>query len=137
MKNMIYLFVFFVLLLPFVAFGDTYQDVAGTSQMIADEFKHLWDFMYDDNPSFIKRTAVGLTAEAAKAKFFVQLELIKFGWSVAESLINDLQIMSEITAQSSLLPQDVRQALVDMRFMDGLNLLVQAIVTRYVLDMVL
>lgn len=112
MKKSLFLLFIFV---PFFAFGDAYQDVAGASQMVADSFGEMWGYFFDDVPSMFQRLT---------------------GWAVAKVIIQDLNIMSQITSQISLLPQDVRQALIDMRLFDGMNLLFNAYMTRFVMNFI-
>jgi len=130
MKKILFLMFVFV---PFLAFGDTYQDAAGASQMVADSFSEMWAFFFDDVPSMFQRATGWIIVWLVKAKIYAQLELMKYSWGVAKVIIADLNIMSQITSQMSVLPQDVRQALVDMRLFDGLNLLFQAFMTRFVM----
>jgi hypothetical protein len=68
-----------------------------------------------------------------KLKLFAYLEALKFSWVVGKQILLDFNIMSQITAQINLLPQDVRQALVDMRIFDGLNILLNAFMTRFIM----
>jgi hypothetical protein len=128
-KSLLLLFVF----APFLAFGDTYQDAGGASQMVADSFAEMWDYFFDDVPSMLQRLTAWAIVWYVKAELFVKLELMKYSWGVAKIIIQDLNIMSQITSQMSLLPQDVRQAFVDMRLFDGINLLFQAYMTRFVM----
>lgn len=133
MKKSLFLLFIFV---PFFAFGDAYQDVAGASQMVADSFGEMWDYFFDDVPSMFQRLTGWAIVWLVKAKLFFQLELMQYSWGVAKVIIQDLNIMSQITSQISLLPQDVRQALIDMRLFDGMNLLFNAYMTRFVMNFI-
>lgn len=128
-----------LLILPMVVFaqdaGATYKDEAGTSQMIADSFKELWSYFFDDVPSMMERFFAWAIIWLVKAKIYLQLESMKFAWGVAKVIIADLNIMSQITAQMGALPPDVRQALVDMRLFDAINLVLQAYVTKFVMGL--
>jgi len=128
-------FSFFILfyLFPYIAYADTYQDAAGTSQMLADNISLFWKFLFDDTPTLWHRFWSWAVKWYVKAKLFAYLEALKFSWIVGKEIIIDLNIMSQITAQISALPQDVRQAFVDMRLFDGLNLLLNAYMTRFVM----
>ncbi len=129
------LFILF-LFLPFVALGDEYKDVAGSSQMVADSFGDMWLFFFDDIPSAIQRATAWFIVWAVKAKLYFQFEMIKYSWGVAKVIIENLNIMSQITAQLGALPQDVRQACVDMRLFDGMNLLFTSYVTKFVMNFI-
>lgn len=118
---------------PFLALGDTYQDIGGASQMVADSFDEMWTYFFDDIPTLFQRATGWFIVWSVKAKIYMQLELMQYSWGVAKVIIADLNIMSQITAKMALLPQDVKQALVDMRLFDGINLLFQAFMTRFVM----
>jgi len=104
--------------------------------MVADSFKDMWGFFFDDVPSVLERWASYAIIWLVKAKLYAYKELMQFSWGVAKVIIQDLNIMSQITANMSLLPQDVRQALVDMRLFDGVNLLFQAYATKFVMNFI-
>lgn len=130
MKKLFILFLF----VPFLATADTYTDIGGASQMVADSFDEMWTYLFDDVPSLIERATAWFIVWSVKAKIYMQLELIKYSWGVAKVIIADLNIMSQITSQISVLPIDVRQAFIDMRLFDGINLLFQAFVTKFVMN---
>ena len=131
MKKIILLLVLFI---HFFAFSDTYEDVAGASKMVADEFSGFWDFFFEDIPSIITDLFKFLMETALEVKLFMMIHFVKASWAIAKEMIESLQIMSTIAANVNLLPQDVRQALVDMRLFEGFNLIVQAYVTRFVMN---
>lgn len=122
-----------LLLTPYLVFAQEYKDVAGTSQMLADEIADYWTYVFDDIPTMLERFWAWLIVWLVKVKIYTQIELMKFSWNVAKVIIADLNIMSQITANMSLLPQDVRQAFVDMRLFDGINLILNAYVTKFVM----
>jgi len=125
--------IFFLFAVPFVVSADTYQDVAGTSQMMADSIGDFWKYLFDDVPTLWDRFWAWVLVWYVKAKLFAYLELIRFSWAIGQVIIADLNIMSQITANISALPADVRQAFVDMRLFDGLNILMSAFMTKFVM----
>ena len=126
---------FILVMLPFLAFANTttYEDAAGTSQMLADNITGFWTYLFDDMPSALERFWAWLLQYWVQMKLYAQLELMKFSWGVAKAMIENLSIMSQITAQISVLPIDARQALIDMRLFDAINLLIQAWMTKFVM----
>jgi hypothetical protein len=123
-----------LLCVPFLAFADTYKDISGASQMVADSFSSLWTFFFEDIPSVITDLFKFLMEIALEVKLFIAYHFMQAAWLIAKDMIDSLQIMSTIAANVHLLPQDVRQALVDMRLFEGFNLIVQAYVTRFVMN---
>lgn len=130
MKKLIFLIFVFV---PFAVFADTYQNAGGASQMVADSFGELWTYLFSDAPSLFQRAFNYAYEFAFKIKLYlVEMSLIA-SWAIAKEIIESFQIMSTITSTIGTLSPDVRQALVDMRLFDAINLLLQAQVTRFVL----
>ncbi|OUR82684.1 hypothetical protein A9Q75_05180 [Colwellia psychrerythraea] len=123
-----------LLLVPFLATADTYTDVGGASQMVADSFTDLWDFMYTDVPDLIQRAIAYFITWSIKGKLEFYKVFIVYAWGMAKVIILDLNIMSQITSNMSALPVDVRQAFIDMRLFDGINLLLHASVTKFVMN---
>lgn len=130
MKKLFFLF----LLVPFLATADTYTDVAGASQMVADSFTAMWDFMYTDIPDLIQRAIAYFIMWTIKGKLEFYMMFIPYAWGIAQVIIEDLNIMSQITSQMSVLPVDVRQVFIDMRLFDGINLLLHAYITKFVMN---
>ena len=129
-------FLLLLLFIPFSASAGIYQDIAGAYQMISDGFTSLFDFLFSDIPDLFQRATAYFIVWSTKAKIYGYLSMMKFSWGVAEIIIQDLNIMSLITSQMSLLPQDVRQAFVHMRLFDGINLLFNAYMTKFVMNFI-
>lgn len=129
------LFVAF-LFIPFVVFADTYEDVAGTSQMFADYIDDMWLFVFTDVPTVIDRFFTWLLTWWVKLKLFAYYHFIRAAFGIAKVLLADMNVMSQITTGMTLLPQDVRQMLVETRLFDGVNLLIQAFATRFVMRLI-
>lgn len=128
-------FILFTLFFIFSSssYAGIYQDIAGAAQMVSDSFNEVYTFFFNDIPSLAQRFFAWFIVWFVKAQLFLKLKLMTFAWGVAQVIISDLNIMSEITSQVSSLPQDIRQAIVDMRLLDGMNLLLNAYVTKFVM----
>lgn len=132
------LFILFVFLSPIYVFADetTYQNVGGAAQAMGDFFSDIWAFFDDDVPNFFERTLAYIIEKITLFKIAAQIEVMKLAWSVAKAIMENFQIASKLTSAVNGLPQDLRAAISDMRIMDGLNLIIQALVARYVLRFV-
>lgn len=128
------IFLLAFLFIPFLAFSNTYEDIGGASQMVADELGGFWTFFFEDIPSIITDLFKFLMVIALEVKLFIMTHMLLAAWAIAKEMIESFQIMSTITANMNLLPQDVRQVLVDTRLLEGFNLVVQAYVTRFVMN---
>ncbi len=131
-KLFIFLFMFFV---SFSAFSDTYTDLAGASQMVADSFDDLWTFFFTDTPNMIERAMAYLLQKFLEVKLYAYAEFLKLAYNMAKVMIENLNVMSTITNQMSLLPQDIQQAIVQSRLIDGFNILIQARLTKFIMGL--
>lgn len=127
-----YLFIF-LLLTPFFVLADTYQDTAGVAKSLGDYFTDFWDFFDNDVPNFFQRALAYITEKIVLFKINAQIESMKLAWTVAKSIFENFQIGSKLANAASALPQDVKAAIVDMRLFDGLNIVINAYIARYVM----
>jgi hypothetical protein len=130
------IFILVALLFPFFVFADTYQDAAGASQMVADGFDDLWVFLFTDTPNMMERFMAYALEKFVQMKLWAYFEFIKMSYNIAKVILADLNVMSTIASNMTLLPQDVRQMLVETRLFDGVNLLIQAYATKFVMRIV-
>jgi hypothetical protein len=125
-----------ILLIPTLTLAQQYEDAAGTSQMLADTIGDYWDFVFTDTPSMIQRFLAFAVEWAVKIQMYIFFESVKMSWGISKAIIENFGVMSQITAQLTLLPQDVRQVIVESRLFDALNLVLNAYVTRFVMRFV-
>lgn len=63
----------------------------------------------------------------------MEIQTMKLAWTTAKAIMENFQIASKLASAISVLPQDVKGGLVDLRILDGVNIVLQAYVARYVL----
>lgn len=130
---MIKYFFYILLLIPFFVSAENYQDTAGVAKSIGDYFTDFWDFFDNDVPSFFQRAVSYLVEKVVLFKINAQIEAMKLAWTIAKAVFENFQIGSKLASAASALPQDVKAAIVDMRLFDGLNIIINAFIARYVL----
>ncbi|MFY8351490.1 DUF2523 family protein [Pseudoalteromonas sp. SSM20] len=108
----------------------------GAAQMQGNFFTDFWGFFETDVPNFIDRFWSYITVWAVKFYFEMKLESIKFAWFIAKEILESFQVGSQIASAANALPNDVKAALVDCRFFDGLNIYLNALVTRFILRII-
>ncbi|PJG58828.1 DUF2523 family protein [Aeromonas cavernicola] len=64
----------------------------------------------------------------------VKLETIKFAYLVAKQIAIDINISGYLVSSISQMPNGVRWALQELGFANGLNLLINAYITRFVMN---
>ncbi|KTF16889.1 DUF2523 family protein [Pseudoalteromonas sp. H105] len=127
------LFLIFLFIPMLAIAADEPTGLANFAQKVGDYFTDIWSFLDDDVPSFFERALAYIVEKWTLMRIAAELEAIKLAWSVAKTILENFQIASKVTSASNALPQDVKAALVDMRFFDGVNIIIQALVARYVL----
>ncbi len=63
-----------------------------------------------------------------------KLEMLKFAYLVAKQITTDINLSGYLLSSLSQLPSGVRWALEKMNFVNGLNLIINAYITRFVLN---
>ena len=109
------------------------QGIQAAADVASNFIEDIWSFFDDDLPDFFKRALVYILEKITLFKISAQIEAMKLAWSVSKSVIESFQIGSKLASAASALPQDVKGALVDMRLFDGLNIIIQAFIARYIL----
>lgn len=124
---------FILFAFPALALADTYTGEAGEMQMTADFITQFWEYFESDVPDFTKRMLAYIFEKAVVVKLYIELETMKLAWSVAKQILANLEIASKITSLANALPQDIRAAIVDMRLFDALNIVLNAVLTRFIM----
>lgn len=105
----------------------------GAATVASNFISDIWDFFDKDVPEFFQRALAYIIKQVVLFQINAQIEAIKLAWSVSKEILESFQIASKIASTANALPQDVKAALVDLRFFDALNIIVQAFIARYVL----
>ncbi|MFK3869620.1 DUF2523 family protein [Pseudoalteromonas rhizosphaerae] len=129
------IFILITLFLPFFALAEasTYNGFEGAATAMANFFTDIWTFLDDDVPNFFERMILYVIEKITLIRIAAELEGLKLSWSVAKAVMENFQLASKVLSAANGLPQDVKAALVDMRFFDGLNIIIQALLARYVM----
>ena len=122
-----------ILFIPFLALANEPSSMAVFAQKAGDFFTDTWAFFDDDVPNFLQRAVIYVTEKAVMFAIELKIEAIKFAWKVAKAVLENFQVSSKIVAAANSLPQDVKAALVDMRFFDGVAIIIQALATKFVM----
>lgn len=126
-------FILILFLFPALVFADNYEGVSGAAKSFGDYVTDFWSFFDDDVPSFFQRATSYVLEKLILMKINFELGSMKLAWTVAKSVMENFQVASKVASAANALPQDVKAALVDMRLFDGVNVIVQAYIARYVL----
>mgnify|MGYP001249456305 CR=1 FL=1 len=95
-------------------------------------FADIWDFLTIAIPNAIGKLFIFLSTYALYIKFYLLKASLEFSHSVAVSFLGLVDIKSAINSAISGLSPDLRQAALDFRFFDGLTLVIEAAITRFV-----
>ena len=105
----------------------------GAATVASNFLSDFWDFFDNDVPNFFQRSLTYITEKIILFKINAQIEAMKLAWSISKNILESFQVGSKIASAATALPRDVQAAIVDMRLFDGLNVIIQAFVARYVM----
>ncbi|WP_429065829.1 DUF2523 family protein [Aeromonas veronii] len=91
-------------------------------------------FFTDGVPYIVSRTLAYIVEYGLYLKIQSEIMMIKIGFAVAHQIIQDLNISATLQPLLSSLPSGVRWFLAEFRILDGLNLVLHAIVARFTLN---
>ena len=137
-KNLFFLVLCFS---PFMVFAtvtpvepaEALKGVQGAATAAGNFIDDFWSFFDEDVPNFLERSLAYILEKIVLFKITAQIEAMKLAWSVAKTVLESFEIGSKIAAAATALPRDVQAAIVDMRLFDGLNIIIQAFIARYVM----
>ena len=99
-------------------------------------FQVIYDFITIDIYNLITEAVAFIILHWTLFSLKLQLSFMQFSWDVASVIIADLQITQKINESLNLLPNDVVQKLHFFNVTSGLNLIINAAVTRYVMGFI-
>lgn len=91
-------------------------------------------FLTDGVPYIVSRTLAYIVEIGVYVKIQGELMMIKVGYSVAHQIIQDFNISAILQPLMSALPSSVQWFLFQSGIVDGMNMVLHAIVTRFVLN---
>ncbi|HHQ4535672.1 TPA: DUF2523 family protein [Aeromonas veronii] len=101
---------------------------------LAQSVNDIHSFFVDGVPYIVSRTLAYIVEYGLYLKIQSEIMMIKIGLAVAQQIIQDLNISATLQPLLSSLPSGVRWFLAEFRILDGLNLVLHAIVARFTLN---
>jgi len=122
------LFIIFVLLFSSSSFAGGFTD------SVASFFVSMWEYLTLDIPLFLKNFLTWLLQYIMLAKLTSMIFFSQLAYTVASTFIDNLSLVDVIQTSIGSLDSDIVQTLIDVRFFDAFTLIMEAFVTRYILD---
>jgi len=104
-------------------------------EFIADFFNAFWAFLASI-PALIDDILVKIGAWIVIALTKAKIEFIEFAWDVAREVLNQLDVSSTIEHYWGQLDSQVLGVATYLKLPEALNMIINARVTRYVMDMI-
>ncbi|MCJ8294288.1 MAG: hypothetical protein MJK15_07765 [Colwellia sp.] len=125
------LFLLFMFSFPSFAFA------AGEGGMsffsgVMDFFAGIWDFIWVTIPATVNQFFVWLFTYMLYLKFYFLKASLEFAHAVALGFLDMVNISAVVNSAIDSLPSDLKQVALDIRFFDGLTIIVEAAITRFV-----
>lgn len=125
--------IIFLLLFSIPSYAFASDGIGGFAQDAVDTFEFFKFFITDGVPSFFTRLVAWVVEFYIYIKFMMYLETIKFAWSVAELILQDLSISENLASMFNSMPSSIRAFAFDCRIVDAINVVLNAYFTRIVL----
>lgn len=109
--------------------GAFFSEVVG----IGEDF---WTLTTDTTPSMIDRLTAWFLEYYVLMKIIAFKTALELSWSVAGVVLEDLALGSKLNMMLGFLPNDVQVALVELRILDAIELILQAYVARFSMDLI-
>jgi len=116
--------------------SDTSISFSGFFEDVASFFNGIWFFLTVEIPTAITNFFVWLISWLIFLKYTMFLHAIEFASQIATSFLDLVELNSMINLAVADLPSDVRSVLVDVGFFEGLTILIEAVITRFVYNMI-
>ncbi|MEQ3725773.1 DUF2523 family protein [Alcanivorax sp.] len=104
-------------------------------EFIADFFDAIWQF-FDSIPALIDDWMVKAGAWIVIAATKAKIAFIGFSWSVAQEVLNQLNVSSTIETYWGQLDSQVLGVATYLKLPEAFNMIINARVTRYVMDVI-
>lgn len=97
-------------------------------------FVDIHAFLTDGVPYIVSRTLAYVVEVGLYLKIEGELMMIKIGYSIAQQILQDFNISGILQPLMSSLPSSVQWLLFQSGAVDGVNIVLHAVVTRFVLN---
>lgn len=108
--------------------------IGGFFTAVVEFFNDIWLFFTDTVPSKIQQFFVWVVTYLVYLKFYFIKSSIEFSYAVAIGFLNMVNISVVVQSAVDALPLDLQQVTADIRFFDGLTLIIEALVTRFIYE---
>ena len=130
------LILLFLILISFSSMAADNQGFSGFFTAIGLFFNDIYEFITVIIPRKITEFIFWIKLYLLYYKFYSMLEVLRFSHDLAITFFHQLNISEVIEVATSNLPPDLQKAALDMRVFDSLNLLIEALITRFVYSVV-
>lgn len=102
---------------------------------VGDKLNGIHYTITEEVPGLLHRFAAWGVEFYALCVISAKMEMLKFAYLVAKQITTDINISGYLLSSLSDLPSSVRWALNQLGFVNGLNLIINAYITRFVLNL--
>jgi len=103
--------------------------------IIGSIFESIWIFISVDIPNFFNRLLAYIIKYTVLLKFNTLIHTTEFAYSIATDILQTLNLTQIINASIGRLDSDLVQTLINIRFFDAAQLIIEACLTRFILNM--
>lgn len=107
--------------------------ISGFVQDVKDFFSDIWLYLTEAIPAMFYRLGAWLVEGIVYVKVVMMYQSMMFSWNVAKVILEDLQVSSLLMSALGGLPPSLRAFITDCRIVDGINVVLNAYATRFVM----
>lgn len=124
-------FIIFTLFFSSSVFAADFDFIA----TIGSIFESIWVFISVDIPNFFQRLLAYIIKYTVLLKFNTLIHTTEFAYSIATDILQTLNLTQIINSSIGRLDSDLVQTLINIRFFDAAQLIIEALLTRFILNM--
>ncbi|WP_042149489.1 MULTISPECIES: hypothetical protein [unclassified Pseudoalteromonas] len=124
-------FIIFTLFFSSSVFAADFDFIA----TIGSIFESIWIFISEDIPYFFERLLAYIIKYTVLLKFNTLIHTTEFAYSIATDILQTLNLTQIINSSIGRLDSDLVQTLINIRFFDAAQLIIEACLTRFILNM--
>jgi hypothetical protein len=102
---------------------------------ITEFFFAIWNFLTITLPAFVMNLFAYILKYILLSKLETLIFFTEFSYTIALSFLESVNLTEVLNTAFSSLDSDLAQTLIDIRFFDGAQLIIEAFVARYILNM--
>jgi hypothetical protein len=127
--------IFLILIIILFSFDVHASSAIPFVDSISNFFSSIWNFLVITLPNFIQNLFAYILKYIILSKISSLIFFTDIAYSVASTFLQNISLTDILNSTFSSLDSDLVQTLIDIRFFDSAQLIIEAFVARFILNM--